>query len=385
MEEREFDVVVLGATGFTGRLVAEHVVGRAGGLRIAVAGRDRARVDRVADELGRAGRRPATAVADTADLVSLLDLAARTRVLATTVGPYARHGELVVQACVRSGTSYADITGEPAFVDRVRARHDRDAARAGVRVVTCCGFDSVPHDLGARETVRALPRGAPITVRAYVSGSGRLSGGTWQSALEAIATADLGAVAAGKRGPAPDGRRVGLLPARVARVPEIDGWAVPLPTIDPQIVLRSARALPEYGPDFRYGHHARVGSLPVLAGGVAALGVVAGLARVGPTRRLLSRLRPAGSGPTEEQRAGGRFRVTLLGEGGGRRVRTEVRGDDPGYTETAVMLGEAALALAADDLPPAAGVLTPAVGLGDPYLARLRSQDLTFTTREGWA
>ncbi len=171
--------------------------------------------------------------------------------------------------------------------------------------------------------MRALPRGAPITVRAYVSGSGGLSGGTWQSALEAIATADLGAVAAGNRGPAPDGRRVGLLPARVARVPEIDGWAVPLPTIDPQIVLRSARALPEYGPDFRYGHHARVGSLPVLAGGVAALGVVAGLARVGPTRRLLSRLRPAGSGPTEEQRAGGRFRVTLLGraEAGGSAPR----------------------------------------------------------------
>ena len=380
-EGRQHDVVLLGATGFTGRLVAAHLAGRTQGVRWAVAGRDRARLEEVAASVAElpGATPPDIEVVDVTDLVGLLALTGRTRVLATTVGPYAQLGELVAQACVRSGTHYADITGEPGFVSLLRDRYDADAAGRGVKLVTCCGFDSVPHDLGVRFTVDHLPDDVPLTVRGYVSGQGRLSGGTAHSALAAIAARSLPRP---DRGGDPDPRvqrRVAALPARIHRVEELGGWGVPMPTIDPVIVLRSARVLDGYGSAFRYGHFARLRRLPTVIGGVAAAGSAAALASFGPTRSLLERAVPArGEGPDEATRQRSSFSVTFLGRGGDTSVTTRVSGGDPGYDETARMLGEAALSLALDDGPTEAGVLTPAVGLGRPYLGRLMAHGPRF-------
>lgn len=379
--ERDHDLVLLGATGFTGRLVAHHLAGRVGALRWAIAGRDRQRLEEVAAEATAAAGTPPPAieVVDVGDLVGLLDLAGRTRVLATTVGPYATLGELVAQACVRQGTHYADITGEPAFVSLLRDRYDADAVRQGIKLVNCCGFDSVPHDLGVRFTVDQLPDDVPLTVRGYVSGHGRLSGGTAQSALQAIGSRALPRPELDHTPGAEVKRRVAALPARLHRIEELGGWGVPMPTIDPVIVLRSARVLDGYGTAFRYGHFARIRRLPTVVAGVGALGVVAALASIGPTRSVLERLLPgSGEGPDEATRARSSFAVTFLGRGGDQTVTTRVSGGDPGYGETAKMLGEAALSLASDDGPDAAGVLTPAVGLGAPYLDRLIDQGLRF-------
>ncbi len=374
---RPYDVVLLGATGFTGRLTAAHLAARTAGtdLRLAIAGRRRDALEDLAASLpGDVG----VEVADTSDLVGLLDLAGSTRVLATTVGPYAQHGELVVQACVRQGTHYADITGEPGFVDLVRARYDADAVRQGVKLVSCCGFDSVPHDLGVRFTVAHLPDDAPLTVRGYVRGQGRASGGTLRSAVGAIASGKVPKLAA-PRGSDQERREARSLPVRIHRVAMLDAWGVPLPTIDPAIVLRSARVLDGYGTSFRYGHYVRVGNLPMVAAGVAGVGTLAAMASLRPTRAVLERLLPAsGEGPDEATRARSRFDVTFLGEGGGVRVTTRVAGGDPGYGETSRMLGEAALSLAQDDGPDVVGALTPAVALGAPYHDRLVAQGIRF-------
>ncbi|MFU8841704.1 MAG: saccharopine dehydrogenase family protein [Nitriliruptoraceae bacterium] len=378
--DRPYDLVLLGATGFTGRLVAEHLAGRVGTLRWAIAGRDRDRLQQVADALAATGTSvPDVEVVDVSDLVGLLDLAARTRALATTVGPYARLGEPVVQACVRAGTDYADITGEPAFVDLLRARYDADAARRGVRIVTCCGFDSVPHDLGVAFTVAQLPDDVPLTVRGYVRGQGRLSGGTLHSAVGAIADRTPPVTRPDRDPVVAPRRRAVALPARVHRVASLGGWGVPLPTIDPSIVLRSARELEGYGSAFRYGHYAHVRRLPIAAAGVATVGVAAAMASMRPTRAVLERLLPdAGTGPDEATRARSSFSVTFLGHGADASVRTRVAGGDPGYDETARMLGEAALLLAGGEAPGRAGVVTPAIALGWPYLERLREQGITF-------
>jgi short subunit dehydrogenase-like uncharacterized protein len=374
---RPYDVVLLGATGFTGRLTAEHLAARTAGtdLRLAIAGRRRDALEDLAASLpGEVG----VEVADSSDLVSLLDLAASTRVLATTVGPYAQHGELVVQACVREGTHYADITGEPGFVDLIRARYDGDAVRHGVKLVSCCGFDSVPHDLGVRFTVAHLPDDGPVTVRGYVHGQGRASGGTLRSAVGAIASGAVPKLAA-PRGWDEERREARSLPVRIHRVAALDAWGVPLPTIDPAIVLRSARVLDGYGTSFRYGHYARVGNLPTVAAGVAGVGTLAAMASLRPTRAVLERVLPAsGEGPDEATRARSRFDVTFLAEGGGEHVTTRVAGGDPGYGETSRMLGEAALSLAEDDGPDVAGALTPAVGLGAPYHDRLVALGIRF-------
>jgi short subunit dehydrogenase-like uncharacterized protein len=374
--DRAYDLVLLGATGFTGRLTAEHLASRLRDTTVswAIAGRDRARLEEVRAALPAD---PSIEVVDVHDLVGLLELAERTGVLVSTVGPFARHGELVVQACVRSATHYADITGEPGFVSLVRDRYDADARRSGVRVVPCCGFDSAPPDLGVRWTVEQLPEGVPITVRAYVQATGRPSGGTARSAMEAIASRPRPSL----RPPSleADGRDVGPLPMRVHRVEELHAYGVPLPTIDPAIVLRSAQRLERYGPRFRYGHFAQVGSPAAIAAGVAGVAAFGAMASTRPTRALLGRLLPAqGEGPSEERRAASRFAITFLAEAGDERLATRVSGGDPGYDETAKMLGEAALTLAQDPDPGVAGVLTPAVALGEPYRRRLEDRGIRF-------
>lgn len=385
-DDRDLDLVLLGATGFTGGLTAEDLARELpAGVRWAVAGRDRTKLEQVAarlDDQGPPASRPDLVEVDVTDLVALLDLTARTRVLATTVGPYERLGEPVVQACVRSGTDYVDITGEPAFVTAIIDRYHRDAERRGVRIVPCCGFDSVPPDLGAQLAVEQLPDDVPIRLRGYVSAKGRFAGGTLNTALEAVGRRT------GLSGSRPDpgpGRHVGSLPRRIGRVDAIDGWALPLPTIDPMIVQRSAALLPAYGPDFRYAHHLRVGSLPTAATVVGTVGTAAGIAQFAPGRALLRRLMPApGAGPDAATRERSRFRVTMLGEGGGQHVRAEVRGGDPGGTETARMLAEAATALVLDRdaLPDRTGVLTPASAFGPLLRERLRRRGMVLEVVE---
>ncbi|MBW3621033.1 MAG: saccharopine dehydrogenase NADP-binding domain-containing protein, partial [Actinobacteria bacterium] len=182
-DDRDLDLVLLGATGFTGGLVAADLTRQLGssGLRWAIAGRDRAKLEAVRERLATIspGATPdGMEVVDVHDRAALTDLARRTRVIATTVGPYARHGEDVVAACIAAGTDYVDITGEPAFVHRLLRDHHDAAVDAGVRIVNCCGFDSVPHDLGAQLAVEQLPDDEPVELRGFVSAKGRFSGGT---------------------------------------------------------------------------------------------------------------------------------------------------------------------------------------------------------------
>jgi short subunit dehydrogenase-like uncharacterized protein/uncharacterized protein YceK len=384
------DVALFGATGFTGRLTALALARRSAGppLRWAIAGRDRARLERVRDELARQGARAPDALleADVGDAASLGRLAAAARVVATSVGPYAEYGEPVVAACVREGAHYADLTGEPGFVARSIERHHAAARERGLRIVHCCGFDCIPADLGALLAVRHLPPGRPIQLDAFVRGAGGFSGGTWHSALGAMSRGlrERRAAGARERSERGAGRRARGR-ARVHFVRELGDWACPLPTIDTEIVLRSARMLEDYGPDFEYGHHARVSSLPVLVAGALGVGAIFALAQLGPTRRLLGRIRKPGEGPSEEQRARARFQVTLLGRAGDARVRVEVRGGDPGYGETSKMLAESALCLAQDGerLPPHAGVLTPAVAMGEALVQRLRAAGIAFDVAAG--
>ncbi|MFI0794941.1 saccharopine dehydrogenase family protein [Micromonospora rubida] len=385
-EDRPYDVVLFGATGFTGGLTAEYLARHApDGLRWALAGRNPAKLAAVRDRL--AGIDPALAglpllTADVTDPESLHRVAGSARVVASTVGPYVHHGEPLVAACAAAGTDYLDITGEPEFVDRMYVRHHAEAVRTGARLVHACGFDSVPHDLGVWFTVKQLPADAPITVDGFVRAGGRFSAGTYHSALTAFSrTAEAGRAARERRAvePRPEGRRVRAVPGKVGRSKELGTWAVPLPTIDPQVVRRSAAARPEYGPDFRYRHFAAVKRLPTIVLAAAGLGGLVGLVKLPPTRRwLLGRL-ASGQGPSPQQRAKSWFRVRFLGSGGGRRVLTEVSGGDPGYDETAKMLGESALCLALDEgLPATSGQVTPVTAMGDALLDRLVRAGMTF-------
>jgi saccharopine dehydrogenase (NAD+, L-glutamate forming) len=379
MAEREHDVVIFGATGFTGALTAEYLAAHADGLRWALAGRNRAKLEALAQRLGVD---VPLLHADVTDERSLRSVAEAARVVITTVGPYITYGEPLVAACAAAGTDYVDLTGEPEFVDRMYVRHHAEAEKSGARIVHACGFDSIPHDLGVLFTVEQLPEGVPLDVRGFVRAGGKPSGGTFHSAMTAFTRVRQTQQAHKERRGVEareNGRRV-----RLAAKPhrELGYWAVPMPTIDPQVVARSARALERYGPDFTYGHYAGVKSLPVALGGVAGVASLFAAAQVPPVRKvLLGRLSP-GDGPSESEREKGWFKVRFVGEGGGKRVVTMVSGGDPGYGETSKMLAESALCLAQDDLPQTAGQVTTAVAMGDALIARLQRAGIAFEVLE---
>jgi short subunit dehydrogenase-like uncharacterized protein len=385
--DRAYDIVVFGATGFTGALTAEYLAGNAPeGTRWALAGRNMAKLEQVRTRLGPAAAEVSLLTADVSDADSLRELAEATRVVITTVGPYGRYGEPLVAACAAAGTDYVDLTGEPEFVDRMWLAYHEKAVESGARIVHSCGFDSIPYDLGVQFTVEQMPEGAPISVEGFMRVHATISGGTYQSSIEVFGQLRSGAKVARerrRREGGPSGRRVADIPGKPHRNEFAGGWVVPFPTIDPATVKRSASALDRYGPDFTYSHYAVVGPLPMLVGLGAAAGVVVGLAQIKPTRDLLLKLMSSGQGPSEEKRANSWFQVRFDARSGARRVRTQVSGGDPGYSETSKMLAESALCLAFDELPQRAGQLTPAVAMGDALRRRLMAAGIKFEVLDG--
>ncbi|GGC16018.1 saccharopine dehydrogenase family protein [Cellulomonas carbonis] len=399
---RDHDVVVFGASGFVGALVAEHLAHHAPpGTRVALAGRSRERLERVRAGLpGPASTWPVV-VADAGDPVSLAALAASTRVVVSTVGPYLRHGMPVVEACARAGTHYADLTGEAPFVRAVVDRFDDVARSTGARLVHACGYDSVPSDLAVltlHRRVVADDAGALAHVRLVARARGGVSGGTLATMRGVVELAASDPAArrlladpfslSPDRATEPDVPQPPDAPAPGRAVD--GGWvtAFPMASFNSRVVRRSNALLGwAYGRTLRYGEVMAAGR--GARGAARALGITAGLGLAAaafalpPTRALLDRVLPEpGTGPDEQTRRDGWFRMDVHATTTtGRHYRAVAAGSgDPGYAATAVMIGEAALALAHDDdrLPDRAGSLTPATGLGDVLVDRLRAAGHTY-------
>ncbi len=403
---RELDLVVYGATGFTGALVAEHLRDHAPeGLTWAIAGRNQGKLDAVAERLGLPESVPRL-LADSHDDASLDALAARTRVVATTVGPYLKHGFGLARACAEAGTHYADLTGEVPFMQRtIAALHDA-ACASGARIVHTCGYDSIPSDLGTWLLQQAMVEaGAPARkVRTVVGPSrGGVSGGTAASMLEIMKLAEDRAARRAMADPYaldPEGDRG-----------TADRWDDPKPRVDPYLgvhtapffmapvntrVVRRSHALlgRPWGTDFSYTEVMATGhgwkGAATAWGITGALGVFLAAAANPATRELLERrvLPAPGQGPDREAREAGFFRHLVVGIGKDRAHRMTARvvgPKDPGYGATAIMLGESALALAVQeaDLPDTAGVLTPSVAMGPVLVDRLRAAGMTWEV-EAW-
>jgi short subunit dehydrogenase-like uncharacterized protein len=404
---REHDIVVYGATGFVGRLLAEYLAEHAPeGTRIALAGRSLDRLEQVRADLPPAARDWPLLVADAADDDALATLARSTTVVATTVGPYLRYGLPLAKACALAGTHYADLTGEVLYVRRAVDECDAAARESGARIVTACGYDSIPSDLAVHllhQRASADGAGALGDTTLLARAKGRLSGGTIDSSR-----AQVEAVSADRRllrtlfdpyALSPDRKsEPNLGPERDARSVFVEHdtgqWVGPfiMAGFNTRIVRRSnALRQHAYGTQFRYRELSSYGT--GWSGRRRATVFTAGLglamsAMANPrTRPLVDRLAPSpGEGPTEEQRRAGRFRmqVRTTTESGRRYEAVVAAQGDPGYAATAVMLGESALCLALDGerLPDARGVLTPVTAMGDALVDRLRARDFTLTVEE---
>ena len=407
--ERELDVVVFGATGFVGRLVAEYLGQHApAGTRIGLAGRSLERLKQVRAELA-GGVGPAVAdwpliVADSGDEASLAALAGSARVVATTVGPYQPRGLALVGACAEAGTDYVDLTGEVLFERASADRYHEVAAASGARIVHGGGFDSIPSDLGVHflyEAVRAGGGGElEDTTLAVTRLRGGFSGGTLASIIgqvdEVRGDPALRRKAADPYALSPDraaepdlGRQRDLM--KVRNDAELGMWTGPflMASINTRVVRRSNALLDwAYGRRFRYQEVSGYG--PGRAGMIrattvtSALGALTAALAYPRTRGLLvGRVLPGpGQGPGEKTRRNGRFTMEIYTRtSAGRRYRATVAAKgDPGYQATAVMMGGAVLALVLDRdrLPGRAGVLTPATALGAVLTGRLRAAGMTF-------
>ena len=404
-DSRDHDVVVYGATGFVGALVARHLAEHApAGTRIALAGRS---ADKLAATKAQLGVDWPVIVADATDEPALAALAAATRVVITTVGPYAKWGHALVHACAAAGTDYVDLTGEVLFARHSADENDKLARSTGARIVHSCGFDSIPSDIGVHvlhARIQADDAGDLTDTTMVVRMRGGISGGTIDSMRHQLDTVKkdrgLRKIAASpyslspSRADEPDlGRQEDMVSLPGSAVdPSLRGSLAPfvMASYNTRVVRRS-NALRDwaYGRRFRYREVMNVGASalsPVVATGVKlGLGaLVAGLA-LPPTRFVLDRVLPKpGDGPDERTRREGHFTVdiyTTTTTGARYRARVRAKGD-PGYAATAIMLGEAALALALDraDLPPSeGGVLTPATGIGDALVKRLVAAGLEIS------
>lgn len=407
-DDRELDVVLLGATGFVGRLTAGYLAGHAPpGLRIGLAGRSGRRLAEVRDGLGEAARAWPLIEVDSTDRQDARSLAGKTGVVATTVGPYRRLGLPLAQACAEAGTDYADLTGEVLFIrDTIDTCHEA-AVGSGARIVHSCGFDSIPSDLGVLLAHRAAEADGAgeleDTTLVVTALRGGISGGTLASGLgqfdEMRASADSRRVVTDPYALSPDrsaepalGDERELSWARYD--PALEQWIGPflMAGFNTRIVRRSNALLGwTYGRRFRYrevtgfgaGRAGAARALTISAGVTAAM---AGLA-LPPARTLLRPVLPKpGQGPGEKTRRTGFFRLRVHARtASGARYVTEVGASgDPGYAGTAVMLGESALCLARDRerLPDRAGVLTPATAMGETLADRLRAAGHTYQSHK---
>lgn len=407
-QNKAFDLILFGATGFTGRLVAKYLADQADQthLRWAIAGRNQQKLQILRDELGLSSEELPILLADSLDRKSLDALAAQTKVICSTVGPYARYGTPLVAACVEAGIDYCDLTGEMQWVRKIIDEFQEAAERTGARIVHCCGFDSIPSDLGVYflQKLASERYQRPATqVDLYVWRlRGGLSGGTFASlnaTLEELASdKSIGQIMDDPYALNPKGQRLG--PDGPAQMglrydKKIGSWTAPfvMAAVNERVVRRSNALMGyPYGRDFRYREASRFRG--GLSGALRAATMSAGLGLFGgaillkPTRKLLERfiLPKPGEGPSEKTMQEGSFIYRLLGRGengAGERFEVGVQvesGRDPGYGSTSIMLSETALALAFD--PPGdslkSGILTPASALGDPLLARLQQAGITF-------
>jgi short subunit dehydrogenase-like uncharacterized protein len=408
-EKREFDLIIWGASGFTGKLTAEYLLGRygiGGELNWAIGGRNQAKLEAVrkamGEETGVASDELPIIVGDSQDESFLAEMVARTKVVCSTVGPYALYGSKLVAACSSRGTHYCDLTGEAQWMQRMIDAHHDTAVASGARIVFTCGFDCIPSDIGAFFLQQEMQKrhGVPCSKIQFrvVGFSGAASGGTIASMMNMMeeAAVDPSVMLAMNEPYAlnPKGERSG--PDQAERKSawmdnDFGQWVSPflMGAINTKVVRRSNAIMNyAYGKDFRYDEAVLTGSGAggFLKGTATAVGSMAmmGAMSIGPIRRVVSSKLPApGQGPSKDAREAGYFNIKLRGEhpsDPGKTLNGRVTGDrDPGYGSTSKMLGESAVCLALDTLTAGGGMSTPAAAMGDKLLTRLvANSGLTF-------
>ena len=387
--DKKYEIIVYGATGFTGQICCKYLRDNYKDLVWAMAGRNKEKLDQIKSDFNLECD---VIVADGADLEALRSLTNQTKVVLSTAGPFARYGSLLVQACVENATHYTDITGENHWVKGLIDKHHEEAASKGTRIIPSCGYDSIPSDIGALFTISQFNK--PVSrVDVYQEALGGASGGTTETMFtmdglskemrDPFVLNPEDTVSEEQREKSKDG-------FSIEQVEGIDGWAgMGLMAVANTRVVRRSAALMEqnqkpYGNNFTFGEHGLFSSKRMAR--LASYGLLMVFIVISTPIKHLFRpfLKKPGEGPSQEQQDNGWFRSTFVAssEDGERKVCSMYGSGDPGYKSTAKLVCESAIALArSSDLPGGneyGGVLTSAVGLGEVLIDRLKNAGIEF-------
>ncbi len=369
---RKYDLVIFGSTGFTGEIVCSYINSHADAknLNWAIAGRDREKLQSVSIDLSSRGKKIDTLVVDSFDKDAIDSMCKKTSVVLTTVGPYCIYGEYLVDSCVKHGTHYLDLTGEPQFVNRVKDKLSKDALNSGSIVLNCCGFESIPADIGSYLAVRMLGD-KNIQIENYLLTRGKISGGTWASFLNSISIGSQSSERGNKS------KRKHKKSKRIFFNKRFQKWALIFPVVDRDIVRKSGIFF-DYGSDFNFKQFILFKSFFSMLMLILGIATISVFSKIGFIRNWLRSYIPSGSGPSEREREKHWFRSIFVARSMKSKVEIEISGGDPGYGETAKLISESALCIIKDrdKLVNNRGVLTPMECMGDLLIERLKKNGI---------
>ena len=366
---KKFDLIVFGATGFTGSLICEYLSNHkdAKSLRWAVSGRNKEKLEELSTKYS-----VDTIISDSFNRESLNKMCSQGTLIISTVGPYDIYGKMLVKACIDNGTHYLDLTGEPSFVKKIHDSYSQLAKKGGVILMHSCGFESIPPDLGAYLTVKKL-NSDNTDLTYYIKTKGKISGGTWASFINSVTKHEP---IIQKNSSTSSKRKY----KKLYYSHRFKKWALFFPVIDKYIVMKSSRSLKEYGSNISFNEYILLPSLSsavILIFGIACVGV---LSKFKFFKKILLNYIPSGNGPSKEEREGHWFEVTVVGKSNRKEVTTILRGGDPGYGETSKFISEMALCilLQKDQLIKDSGILTPVECTGELMVDRLQNAGITI-------
>jgi len=368
--KKKYDIVVFGATGFTGSLICEYLNTHSDikGTNWAIAGKNRSKVNALKEKYSVDG-----IIAESFNKDSLDNMCSLTSIVISVVGPYDIYGEKLVDSCISNGTHYLDLTGEPSFVKKIYNKYSDLSKEARVIIMHCCGFESIPPDLGAYLTVKELDS-ENIDLKYYLKSKGKISGGTWASFVNSL----------NKPTPIIDrNTKKSKKHKKLFYSKRFNRWALLFPVIDKYIVMKSSRRFKDnYGKNFNFTEYILLPSLVsaiLLVGGIVAISLIS---KISYFKQLILSFIPSGNGPNEKERASNWFTCTLIGSDKNSEVTTIIKGGDPGYGDTSKFISEMALCilLQKDELLNSAGILTPVECTGELMYDRLINAKISINT-----
>ena len=370
MVDKEYDIIIHGATGFTGKLISDYIYHHKDSrfIKWAISGRNLKKLKPISDKYN-----VALFKVDSFDIDSLNIITQKAKLIISVVGPYDIYGKKLVESCVNNNCHYLDITGETSFVHYIKNNYTKKAIDSKTILVSCCGFESIPPDIGTYYSTKHLEEEI-IDIKCYMKTKGQISGGTWASFLNHFNSK----------------KEKNRLNKKVSKKvknkiifynKEFKKWALLFPDIDKHIISRSSKSIKGYAENMRFTKYMLFNSLFKIISLLIPILFISILAKFKLTRKWLESFIPSGTGPSEDKRAQHWFEYILVGTTKNQKITTIVKGGDPGYGETSKFVAEMGLAinLDYDKLNCKKGVLTPAECAGDIMLERLKGSGIEFS------